>query len=160
MWYHITTMAIGGLENIGFADSGNIIILSSQGRGIISSTTGEIVFRDNMEWWEDFNEAEGAIPGFGGEANTAIKLFGFHTEGELRKSTKCGWRLVEEEGRHGTIPVQKFYLRHNDLTERIFIGEDGPCELRAYGFSEDEKLMVIATSCELVVWAIRKDNKE
>jgi hypothetical protein len=45
------------------------------------------------------------------------------------------------------------------LTEPIFIGEDGPCELRVYGFSEDEKLLVIATSCELVIWGFERAAK-
>ncbi len=159
MWRHITTIAVGGLENIGFTRSGNIVVLSGQGRGIISCTTGEKLFRDDKDWWKDFKEPECTIPGFGGETDTAVKLFGLHIRGDLRKSTQGGWRVVAEEGRHGTIPIQKFYFKHNDLTEPIFIGEDGPCELRVYGFSEDEKLLVIATSCELVIWGFERTAK-
>lgn len=155
MWEHLVTIAVGGLENIGFANSGNIIVLSSQGRGIVDSSIGQKIFRDNRNWWEDFIEDEKAIPGFGGEEDAVIKLSGLHTEDFLQKATADGWSLFAEGSFHGAIPINKFYLRHVDYSEPIPVAEDGPCEVRAYGFANNEETMVIATSCELIVW-IRK----
>jgi hypothetical protein len=160
MWEHVVTMAIGGLEEVGFATSGNIIVLSSQGRAIIDCSNGQKIFRDNKEWWNDFREEEKVITGFGSEKDAAIKIFGLHTEDFLPKTTSDGWSLSSESSFHGAIPIRKFFLKHFQSPEPIFISEDGPCEVRAYGFSSDEKTMIVATSCEVILWKWKKVNEQ
>jgi hypothetical protein len=152
MWRHLTTISVGGLENLGFSRSGNIIVLSSQGRGILDAATGQKIFRDDKDWWQDFISDERAIAGFGGEKDAMIKLSGLHTQDYLAKKTSDGWLLYAEDSFHGSMPIKRFFLTHSGSSASKFIVEDGPCEVRCYGFSDDERLMVIATSCELVIW--------
>ena len=152
MWEHLTTISVGGLENVGFASSGNIIILSSQGRGILDFSTGQKIFRDNRDWWQDFDKEEKVIAGFGGENDAIIKLSGLHAEDYLNKTTADGWTLSAEDSQYNTIPIKKFYIKNSGSSVSFFIAEDGPCEVRCYGFSETEKTMIIASSCELIIW--------
>ncbi|SIS92694.1 hypothetical protein SAMN05421788_102135 [Filimonas lacunae] len=152
MWQHLTTIAIGGLENIGFAQSGNIIVLSNQGRGIISAVTGEKLFRDNEDWYTFFQEADSSVPGFGTENDTTIKITGMYGEHYLTKTTKDNWHIYHEDAYDGKYPVKNIYIKHPNSPLPIFTDRDGACELRTYGFSCNENILVIALSCNLVIW--------
>jgi hypothetical protein len=52
-WKRVATVAIGGLRSLGFdQESENLLILSSQGRGVIDCLTGEKIARDDEEFYE------------------------------------------------------------------------------------------------------------
>jgi len=56
--------------------------------------------------------------------------------------------------------VQKIYLISPNKKQKIFLSKDGPCEHRAFGFSDSGKTLVIASSCELVIYSREVINSE
>jgi len=159
MYYYKQTFAIGGLENIGYVgDSDNLIVLSSQGRGIFNCLTGEKIYRDSENWWSDFDQADNTIKGFGSESGKLIKTFGLHSIEKLPTKLPSGWELVLTDLQPDDPPFEKYlvqsvFLANNFEGNKIFISKDGPCEFRAFGFSQTGKSFVVALSCELTIWA-------
>ena len=89
MFKHVNTFAIGGLENIGYSND-NLIVLSSQGRGIFDCLSGTKIYRDDKNWWNDYDEKVNSIPGFDIEVNNQIKLIGIHGGQQLPCKTVDG----------------------------------------------------------------------
>jgi hypothetical protein len=159
MWKHKNTFAIGGLENVGFANgSDHLIVLSAQGKGIFNCFTGEKMFRSEEEWWKDFDEKESTVKGFDFLENATIKICGLHGEDKLSKKTSDGWTITASEKTPDDHPFEKYlvtkiFLNNPDHSQSIFITKDGPCELRVFGFSETGKSLIVGTSCDLVIWS-------
>jgi len=168
MWVHKNTFAIGGLENVGFVPAKEfLIVLSSQGQGIFDCKTGEKIARqnDNGEWWDKFNEESNSIIGFDFLDNVEIRTHGFYGEDNLPKINEEGWELMLTDPEPDEKPfekylVQKIYLVSPNKKKKIFISKDGPCELRAYGFSDSGKTFIVALSCELVIFREEKKDSE
>jgi hypothetical protein len=158
MWTHKNTFAIGGLENVGFDNHDYLTVLSSQGIGIFDCLRGEKIFRDaGHEWWNDFNEANSTITGYGILSGCVIQTGGMYGEDCLNKTTADGWQLELTTPSPAPPPfekymVQKIYLTHKESGHRELIGQDSPCELRAYGFSDTGNTLIIALSCDLIIW--------
>jgi len=161
IWQHKNTFAIGGLENVGFSpDSDLLIVLSSQGEGIFDCKEGLKIAREsnNGDWWNRFDEITNSIVGFNVLENINIKTHGLYGEDNLPKITEDFWILEKTSPMPDDKPfekylVQKIYLISPNKKKRIFITKDGPCELRAYGFSDTGKTMIVASSCEIVIYA-------
>ncbi|AYQ33882.1 hypothetical protein [Runella sp. SP2] len=161
MWTHKNTFAIGGLENIGYAPGQDfLIVLSSQGQGIFNCKTGEKVARqyDDSDSWEKFNESTNSIVGFDVLENVEINTCGLYGEDNLSKTTQDGWALTVSEPEPDDKPFEKYlvkriYLQSADKKEKIFVGKDGACELRAFGFSDTGDTFVIALSCDLTIYS-------
>lgn len=161
MWIHKNTFAIGGLENIGYAPKQDyLMVLSSQGQGIFDCLKGEKVARQNNggEWWKNFDQAKNSIVGFGLLENVEISTCGLFGGDNLPKSNSDGWTLTITEPQPDDKPfeknlVQKIYLISPNNNEKTFIAKDGPCELRAFGFSETGNSFVVALSCDLTIYS-------
>lgn len=160
-WIHKTTFAIGGLLNVGYAPNSDLlIVLSSQGEGIFDCIKGEKIAREHndMDWYDRFNKETNTIIGFDCLANIEIPTYGLEgTDNEMLKETSDGWTLTisepePEEKPYDKYLIQKIYLVTPDKKEKIFIEKDGPCELRAYGFSETGNTFIVALSCDLVIY--------
>lgn len=168
MWVHKKTFAIGGLENVGFVPAKEyLIVLSSQGQGIFDCKTGEKIARqnDNGDWWDKFNEESNCILGFDFLDNILIPTHGLYGDDNLPKKNEEGWELIITAPQPDDKPfekylVQKIYLVSPDKKKKIFIMKDGPCELRAYGFSDSGKTFIVALSCELVIFSEEKKDSE
>jgi hypothetical protein len=79
MWSHQRTYAIGGLENVGFFDNEDkILVLSSQGLGVIDCLAGTKVFRSEEEWWHLFVKETSTLKRIPGYSDTTVKVFGLH----------------------------------------------------------------------------------
>lgn len=161
MWTYKNTFAIGGLENVGYApDQDLLIVLSSQGQGIFDCLKGEKIARlqNDSDWWKDFNETTNSIVGFDLLENIEISTCGLYGEDNLSKSTSDGWTLITSEPQPDDKPfeeylVQRVYLISPDKQQKVFITKDGPCELRALGFSKTEKSFIVALSCDLTIYS-------
>lgn len=158
MWKHKNTFAIGGLENVGFDNEDRLVVLSSQGVGIFDCISGTKIYRDSRSWWEDFNEVAGTIPDYGILAGSQIRTCGLYGEDFLSKRTSDGWMLEKAGGIPDDPPferylVNKIYLTHRESAQRVCIAKDGACELRAFGFSGTGNSLVVALSCDLVIWS-------
>lgn len=161
MWTHKGTFAIGGLENVGYASEQDlVIVLSSQGEGIFDCLKGERVARkhNDADWWKDFNQTSNSIKGFDCLENIEIQTSGLYGEDHLPKTTADGWCLLISERQPDDTPFEKYlihriYLISPDKREKVLVGKDGPCELRAYGFSETGASFIIALSCEVIIYS-------
>jgi hypothetical protein len=159
MFKFINTYAIGGLLNIGYSDNTDmLIVLSSQGRGIFNCLTGEVTFRDDEDWYPDFDEINGTIKGFGSEINKLVKVAGVNSKNKLPIKTTDGWDLILTEPQPDKPPFERFniqniFLNNPSIENQIFITNDGPCELKAFGFSDTHKSFVVGLSCEITIWA-------
>lgn len=160
MYIHKETFAIGGLHEVGFApDQDLLIVLSSQGQGIFDCIKGEKIAREHndMDWWDNYTEETGTVTGFDVLSNVEIPTSGLHSEDKLPKTTADGWELIVTEPEPNEPPfenflIQKIYLVSPDKNEKIYVAEDGACELRAFGFSGTGNSFIVATSCDLVIW--------
>lgn len=165
MWTHKNTFAIGGLENIGYAPNEDfLIVLSSQGQGIFDCKTGEKIARqyDDQNWRDKFDEVTNSIIGFDLLANIQIKTCGLYGGDNLPKATKDNWTLIASEHEPDDKPFEKYlvrriYLISPDKKEKLFIDRDGPCELRAFGFSDTGDTFVLALSCDLIIYSRAAD---
>jgi|SRR5688572_2674711 len=151
IWKHKNTFAIGGLQEVGFAENQDtLLLLSSHGEGIFNCLTGEKIGRQSngFDWWNRYNKATNTIKGFGALENNEVKVSGLTLGDILPKFTIDGWKLQTEKSK-----VLKIFLLDQDSKEKIFIAEDGPCELRTFGFSPTEKSFIVALSCELIIYS-------
>lgn len=161
MWENVSTHSVGGLENIGYApDQDYVIVLSSQGQGIFDCLSGERIARLNndSDWWEKFDRTNNSIVGFDILDGVNIITFGIYSKDDLRKSTKDGWRLEFsphqiDANESSKIHSQEIYLALPEINHKEVIYKDGPCELRAFGFSDTGKSLIVASSCELIIYS-------
>ena len=160
MWIHKNTFTIGGLENIGYSPGQDfLLVLSSQGQGIFDCRTGEKIARltTGSDWWKKFNEKTNSIFGFDFLSHVEIPTFCLIGQDNLSKKTHDGWMLNVSDPEPDDKPFEKYLVRKIYLTspngkEHIFITKDGPCELRAFGFSDTGESFVVALSCDLTIF--------
>lgn len=157
-WKCCATWAVGGLFQVGYAENSDLLlVLSSQGRGIFDCLTGEKVARDYEEAHDFFDPIRLLAQGFGPLEGKSIRMAGLFGGG-LPLTTEDGWGLEESPA----WPTRSIMLTPPSVQredgsivhgEPFVIGDDGACELRAYGFSETGHSFVIAISCDLVIFA-------
>jgi hypothetical protein len=158
-WRCVTTWAVGGLFQVGYAEGTDLLlVLSSQGRGVFDCLTGEKVARDYNEAHDYFDPIRLVARGFGPLDGKSIRMAGLFGGG-LPRTTKDDWSLEEVAPCWPTrnIELTGPDLAHEDGSvargEPVLVAEDSPCELRAYGFSETGRSFVIAVTCDLVIFA-------
>jgi hypothetical protein len=154
-WKLVATFAVGGLRSVGFdRESENLLIVSSQGRGVIDCLTGEKVARDYEEFYE--NETSLEAQGIGILSDRTIRMSGLFGGG-LPSITEDGWRIEcvtlkwPEQMLILLPPSSHLYgsvTGHPDTMTKIF--EDS-C-IRAYGFSYTGKSLIIATTSDVTVF--------
>lgn len=154
-WKLVATFAVGGLRSVGFdRESENLLVVSSQGRGVIDCLTGEKVARDYEEFHE--NETKLEAQGIGILSDRTIRMSGLFGGG-LPSITEDGWQLEcvtlkwPEQMLILLPPSSHLYgsvTGHPDTMTKIF--EDS-C-IRAYGFSYSGKSLIIATTSDVTVF--------
>ena len=160
-WIHKNTFAIGGLENVGYASKqDNLLVLSSQGQGIFDCIAGEKIARknDGSDWWSSFDETTNSIEGFDCLTGITITKHGLYGDDHLLRTTHDGWTLSISKPEPDDKPfekflIQKIFLISPDQKQKTFIAKDGPCEFRAFGFSETGNSFVVASSCDLLIYS-------
>lgn len=149
-WKHVSTWAIGGLFQVGYAEGLDLLlVLSSQGRGIFDCLTGEKLARDDEEAHDFLDAVRLTASGFGPLNNRTIRTAGLFGGG-LPRTTNDGWFA---EKQMWAWPTRSIYLAAPRKREPVVVADDGACELRAFGFSETGRSFVVATSCDLTIFA-------
>lgn len=157
-WKLLKVWPVGGLLQVGYAeDSDLLLVLSSDGRGVFDCITGDKLARDADLSNDYFDRIKLIALGIWPLQEKEVRVAGLFGGG-LTKSTHDGWFLVADATRwpHHDIYLKLPWLPKIPYAEQpkpIFVGDDEPCELRAYGFSETGKSFVIASSCELKIFA-------
>src|SRR6187455_1463149 len=92
-WRIVGGFGIGGLTEVGFADgTDDLLVVSSQGRGLFDCLTGERLARDHEEMFENTDESGLTAPGIGRHSNTIFRLAGLQGGG-LASFTRDGWGI-------------------------------------------------------------------
>jgi hypothetical protein len=92
-WRLVAEVGVGGLHSIGFvAQSEDLLIVSQQGRGLVSAATGVTLARDPDASWSWFDDRRSAALGLGPHDRTWVTVSGL-AEGRLPQTTVDGWSL-------------------------------------------------------------------
>lgn len=152
-WKTIATHAIGGLTEIGFADDTDLLlIVSSQGRGVVDCQTGKRISRDRTEpddTWYD--ERRLRALGIGPLENQTIRLAGLHGGG-LLNSGRDGWwvdAITLEWPDVNLLLGGPWGWIYDGKTPFAKLAEER--EVRAFGFSDTGESLVLATSGDVTV---------
>lgn len=156
------TFLVGGLSEVGFSKKHPelLLIISSQGRGVIDCSKLELIERDYDTSWEWIDSCELWAMGIGKLLGEKIIVGGLHGGG-LPASTKEGnyiqfmatnWPIIDLIFE----PNFKSVYKEDQAKDCFRIFHD--YELRAYGFSFDGNYFIIATSSEVNVYRKQKSN--
>lgn len=153
-WRKATCAAVGGLWEVGFApESDLLLVVSAQGRAVFDCSTGERVARDRAEpadsWYSEFSlSAIGIDP----LHDVRINLAGLHGGG-LTQFTRDGWWVdtltLEWPEHHLLLGGPGSWLFDQSSTFYKLAVE---LEVRAFGFSETGRSLVLATSSDVGIW--------
>ncbi len=154
-WQLRTKYAVGGLTEIGYAPSSDLLlVVSSQGRGVFDCITGQRVARDRDDIWDDLNETLLTSRGIGPLANLTIRLAGLHGGG-LPMTTNDGWLLEVipyDWPSHGLFITSPSKPGQHGRENSFKIADDAATEFRAAGFSDTGQSFVFATSSDLNIY--------
>ena len=90
-WRLVGGSGIGGLTEVGFAESSDdLLVVSHQGRGLFDCLTGERLARDHEEFFENSDDSGLTAPGIGRRETTIFRTAGLHGGG-LATYTRDGW---------------------------------------------------------------------
>lgn len=155
-----TVFGIGGLSEIGFSKQypNLLLVISSQGRGIIDCENLKLIERDYNTDWDWIDSFELTAQGIGFLSNERIFVSGLHggglplmnKEGDSLKLMATEWPIIDIIFE----PHFKSIYKENQAQECFKIFHD--YELRAYGFSYDGETFVIATSSEITIYRKEK----
>lgn len=156
-----TVFEIGGLSEIGFSKQhpNLLLVISSQGRGIIDCERSELIKRDYDTNWDWIDSYELIAQGIGILSNEKIFVSGLHGGG-LPVMNKNGDHLLFMGTEWPIIdiifePNFRSIYKENQATECFRVFHD--YELRAYGFSYDGETFVVATSSEISIYRKEKN---
>ncbi len=154
------TFAIGGLSEVGFSKKHPelLLVISSQGRGIIDCSKLELTDRDNNTNYDWFNSYELWSIGIGKLSNEKISVGGL-CGGGLPRLNQFGdgiqymateWPIIDLIFQ----PNFKSIYKEGDGKDCFRIFHD--YELRTYGFSYNGEYFVTATSSVVNVYSKEK----
>ena len=156
-WVRLANHAVGGLTEVGFAeDTDSLLVVSSQGRGVIDCLTGQRVARDRAEpedSWYDERRLRAA--GIGPLEGRSIRLAGLHGGG-LPNGGRDGWSVasipLEWPDEHLLLvePWRWIYDASARITKLAV-----EREVRAFGFSDTGSSLIIAIGSGVQVYGWR-----
>lgn len=155
-WRQAATHAIGGLTDVAFADSSDLLlVLSSAGRGLFDCASGQRIARDPAENFEH-DTANLLAQGIGSVGGHLLRTAGLHGGG-LALGTDDGWSLNlltlswPHQSLFLTAPWQWIYgpaFGRPAVTTKLAIES----EIRAFGFSPTGRAFILATSSDLTIF--------
>lgn len=154
------TFAVGGLYEVGFSKKHPelLLVISSQGRGVIDCSKLELVDRDHNTDFDWMNSYELWSMGIGKLSDEKILIGGLHGGG-LPHSNRFG-DSIQYMATEWPIIDLIFEPHHKNIYKE---GEEKDCfrifhdyEVRAYGFSYDGAYFVTATSSDVNVYQKEK----
>jgi hypothetical protein len=161
-WTRTGAHAVGGLIEVGFADDSDyLLVVSSQGRGVIDCGGGERVARDRAEpddsWYD---ERRLRARGIGPLEGKTIRLAGLHGGGMLNGG-RDGWSveaLAVDWPDVSLLLVEPWRSIYEDSARFTKLAVER--EVRAFGFSDTGASFVIATSSDVVVYTWQQSRGE
>jgi hypothetical protein len=140
-WRKVADVAIGGLTEVGFVPgSPLLLVVSHQGRGVLSLPSGNRVARDRQETGSWFDVSRPAVLGIGPLDGRWIEVAGL-AGGHLPVTTLDGW--------HARLADRGVALS-GPAGESVDLDE--PEEIHAFGFSPDGATFIVASSPSVVIF--------
>jgi hypothetical protein len=157
-WKGAVNFAVGGLTDVGFGDSSDLLIcISSSGRGVFNCVTGAKVARDDNSEFE-FDTGNLLVEGIGPLSGKKIRTAGI-AGGGLTIGTHDGWTVErhpfafpEEHLFIGPPGQTMLWTQHGEEMRLSKLG-GFLTELRAYGFSPTGRTFVVATLSDVIMFA-------
>lgn len=152
-WRHVASIAVGGLLSVGFSKKGSyLLVVSSQGRGVINCDTGEKVGRDD-EPYKGLSDNSLSCLGIGPIEGEEVTLSGLNGGG-MPQTTSKGESL---ELVAPNWPEYDLILCQNHKNALV-PGHQSDCtkiytaHVRAFGFSWCGNYLVAACGSDLDIW--------
>lgn len=153
-WKKVTTLAVGGLTDIGFSKITNqLLIISHSGRSLVNCSNGEKIARDYDEYGDWYDAINLTSQGIGSVASEIIMIAGLNGGGlptcnqyrECLELTSLQW------------PINDIYFCPNGKSVLIEHLQTNCCRIFSdhvlcYGFSWDGRFIAIATSSDVTIW--------
>lgn len=152
-WRLVASVAIGGFEALGFSvDSRYLLIVSSSGRGVFESGSGEELERDSSSTTVDWYSLEAlTVEGIGPVAGQAISVAGIHGGG-LPLVTLDGWvaDLLSPDWPSSFVtlspPGSSPWTQYQSDGVAKVAPTGGDDAVKCYGFSWSRRHFIVATS--------------
>ena len=155
-WRHVTTLAVGGLNAVGFERTSEVMLVTSiNGQSVIAGETGDVIYRNRDADGLDVAALKGTrLDHPADERFDMAGLFG----GGLRRMTDDGWSIEAVHGAAVIHPpdasihvLSPKWARHaKDATFHLL--EPAGEELRVIGFSWTGRTAITATPSTLRIW--------
>ncbi len=140
-WSRVFAGGIGGLYAVGFAPgTTQLLVLSSQGRGVFDGITGECVARQDDDEVPSYDPIRLLGLGIGPIAGIKVPVCGDHGGG-LPTYTRDMWQV---HSRCLEWPNQMVLLSHWQIEAQVHAHIDGGASIRAMGFSRCGRSLVVA----------------
>lgn len=158
-WRQTGTFAVGGLTEIGFAQHAELLlVVSSNGRGVIDCGTGQRIARDDEDGGSWYDTSNLQCAGVGPLEGATIAIAGLHGGG-LPTINRYGESLHVVAPDWPTQDVVFCASAGDPFIE----GRQSDCtivvsgiDIRAYGFSWSGNVLAVATSSDL--WIFTKNS--
>jgi len=152
-WRLVTAVAIGSFEALGFStDSRYLLVVSSSGRGVFDSTSGEQLARDSSSTTGDwYNLKALTVDGIGPMAGQSMSVSGIHGGG-LPLVTLDGWvaDLLSPDWPSSFVtlspPGSSPWVQDQSQGVAKVAPTCGDDAVKCYGFSCSRRHLVVATS--------------
>ncbi|MDE1919055.1 MAG: hypothetical protein KGH96_23710 [Sphingomonadales bacterium] len=155
-WCKLPVVHLGGLWQVGFGSKSDYLLLVSvSGRGVVACATGEIVARDDAEYYVEPGSLEGE--GIGPLQDQLVQMAGI-SGGGLSRATSDGWSIElhplswPDEELILCPPGQTMLWQSPSAGDDLIKLQPLPSPLVAFGFSPTGKTLVIATSSDLTIF--------
>ena len=150
-WRSVLFAAVGGLTEIGFSGAETtLLVVSHDGRGLFDLATGRRIARDDAQPalgspWMDRETRR--VQGIGPSRDEWFAMAGLWG-GALQARSPTGWTVgVTGRGRN----ERAYVTAHGDRTKWLVGRPVG--EIRAFGFSDSGRHLVLATSSDVSVFS-------
>jgi len=151
-WRLVASVAIGGFEALGFSsDSRYLLIVSSSGRGVFDSETGQELARASSSAPGDwYNLEELTVAGIGPLSGQSIRIAGIHGGG-LPLITLDGWvaDLLSPDWPSSFVtlspPGSSPWVEDQDKGVARVAPTGGDDAVKCWGFSWSRRHLVVAT---------------
>lgn len=152
-WRFVASVSVGGFEALGFSmDSSHFLVVSSSGRGVFASETGERIEREPLNAsgdWYDLNTL--TVEGIGPLSGRSIAVAGIHGGGLPRVSLD-GWviDLLSPDWPESFVtlspPGSSPWIQEQSQGIVKIAPTEGDDDVKCFGFSWCRRHLVVATS--------------
>lgn len=160
-WTRVAVHAVGGLIGVGYADDSDLLlVVSSQGRGVVDCRTGLRVARDRTEPDDSWCcVRDSRAKGIGPLQGHFVRLAGLNGGG-LLTSGREGWSVESlplDCPDVSLLLVEPWQCIFNEGAKFTKLAVER--EVRAFGFSDTGSSLVLATSSDVTVFAFQESPR-